>query len=73
MVNPNTGKPWVWHPAITKWRDQTGTAHILNRVSGNPVCDARPFTFGGGSENIADTGANKCRSCEAYAKRRSKP
>ncbi len=52
----------TWHPAMTRLRDQTGTAHRM-AADGRPACGTRVFTLGGGFHTAEAAGARPCKRC----------
>ena len=50
-----------WAPAMNRWRDQTGIAHVVH--DGGALCGARPFDTGGSFASARDAGCNPCRRC----------
>jgi hypothetical protein len=53
-----------WYPALNKWSDQTGYAHVLAKGdTARPLCGARPRGLGGGTIDVEETGTQKCPHC----------
>lgn len=59
-----------WAPAMNRWRDQTGVAHVVH--NGGMLCGARPFSCGGSFETAAAAGAQECKRCRAILDRAEK-
>lgn len=51
----------MWAPAMNRWRDQTGIAHVV--YDGGALCGANPFSSGGSFHSAAAAGAQECRRC----------
>lgn len=51
-----------WAPAINRWHDQTGVAHVV--YEGGSLCGANPYSTGGSYRSVAETGAKACRRCQ---------
>jgi hypothetical protein len=60
----------IWYPAMNRWSDQTGTAHLLSDgETAKPLCGAKVYSLGGGFKNAADAGCRECLICKrAYSK-----
>lgn len=61
---------FMWHPAMNRWHDQTGIAHVMGD-NGAAICGANPFSLGGGFERAEDGGAHECRRCAAVVTQKS--
>lgn len=59
-----------WYPAINRWHDQTGIAHLI-KEDGGAACGSR-LTLGGGFAKASDAGTHECRQCARIAKRPGK-
>jgi hypothetical protein len=54
-----------WYPAMNRWSDQTGTAHLLSDGGiAKPLCGAKVYSLGGGFKNAADAGCRECLVCK---------
>jgi hypothetical protein len=62
----------TWHPAMNKWRDQTGIAHVLEGDPATPICGGRAFSFGGGFSTAQAGGAFECRRCRRVLNSRAR-
>jgi hypothetical protein len=59
----------TWYPAMNRWHDQTGVAHVMSD-DGLPICGARPYSLGGGFSAPLDSGAHPCKRCEKIAEKK---
>ena len=64
-----------WHPAMNRFRDPTGIAHVIGEPDANnqagALCGARPFALGGGFAAAKDGGAHECVLCQKIVDRRA--
>ena len=66
LAERQTKTHW-WAPAVNRWRDQTGIAHVVH--GGGMLCGARPYTCGGSFATPEETGARACKRCKAIIER----
>lgn len=56
-----------WAPAMNRWHDQTGVAHVVH--NNGMLCGARPYSCGGSFQSAAEAGAKECQRCRAILDR----
>jgi hypothetical protein len=63
-----------WYPAMNKWSDQTGIAHLISpkSVTVRPLCGARPYGIGGGFPTAGEAGCQPCPNCLRIQARQKK-
>lgn len=52
-----------WAPSMNRWRDQTGTSHIIH--DGAPLCGTPVFDMGGSTSRPIN---HPCRRCQHFLK-----